>query len=439
MLSFAGLVLLGTLGLKLIPGLHYGEELSWLDAMFTATSAVCVTGLVVADTATHFTLWGQVFVLILIQVGGLGIITFASMIIMTLGRRLSLRSEALSLEAASVVPNVRPVRLLRDIVVFTLSIEAVGAMLLYLSWVPRWGWRGAAWPAVFHSVSAFCNAGFSTFSDSLMGMQRNPMSLTVIMLLIVLGGLGFLTLEELYLWHWARRRQQRFRMSLHSRLVLVTTVVLLLVGWLAFGVLEWNRTLKGLGPLDKLVNALFLSVSPRTAGFNNIDYTDAAVGTNFLTILLMAIGGSPGSMAGGLKTTTFALIGLLAWSRFRRREIVSIADRSVPEETIQRAMGLFVVALSVMTLGLLIVATIETESPGAASFLAYMFEIVSAFNTVGVSMGVTPELGTISKGMIILLMFIGRVGPLAFAAALALPREPVARQFRYAYEDVVIG
>ena len=441
--SFLLLILFGTVGLKVLPGLYTGEELGWLDALFTATSAVCVTGLIVVDTATYFTTAGQAFILLLIQLGGLGMLTFTTMIILALGRRLSLRQEAVTATSFDIAPHVDRRRLTRNVVVFTFVIEAAGALALYLLWIPRFGWTGALWPAVFHSVSAFCNAGFSTFSDSLIGFQTAPWTLLVIMALIVVGGIGFLTLAELYLRARGGRGARHFRISTHSRIVIATTALLLGGGWVMFTAFEWRVTLAEMPVWAKLLNSLFLSVTARTAGFNNIDYAEAADSSNFLTILLMSIGGSPGSTAGGLKTTTIAVIGLLAWSRFRGVEVTSLWGRSIPEETIQRAVGLFVVAFALVTLSIFVLTSTETARAGdpraGASFLHYMFEAASAFNTVGLSMGVTPELSTPGRWLAIALMYLGRVGPLTFAAAIALRRRAPAGEFRYAYDDVVVG
>lgn len=441
--SFGFLILVGTIGLKTLPGLYTGEPLGWLDALFTATSAVCVTGLIVVDTATYFTVWGQAWILVLIQLGGLGMITFTTLIILALGRRLSLRQEVLSTGTTDVAPHVDYRRLTRDVVRFTLIFEAAGALLLYALWAPRFGWGDAVWHAVFHSISAFCNAGFSTFSDSLTGFETSPVTLGVVMVLIVVGGLGFLTLEELYLRRKAEAEGTRFRISLHSRIVLLTTAVLLVGGWVLFTALEWRLTLAEMPIWARPVNGLFKSVTARTAGFNTIDYDEAGGGTNFLTILLMSIGGSPGSTAGGLKTTTLSLLVLLAWSRFRGREITSLWGRSVPEETVQRAVGLFTVGFVVVTLAILAYVVIEmgdvSHARAEAGFLPHMFEAVSAFNTVGLSMGVTGELSTPGRWLTILLMYMGRVGPLTFAAAIALARPTSRGEFRYAYEDVVVG
>jgi trk system potassium uptake protein TrkH len=440
--SFLFLIVLGTAGLKTLPGLYTGEPLGWLDALFTATSAVCVTGLIVVDTATFFTPAGQAFLLLLIQLGGLGMITFSTLIILALGRRLSVRQETLSSASAEVAPHVDVQQLSRDVVLFTFGIEAVGAVILYLLWFQEMGVREAVWPAVFHAVSAFCNAGFSTFSDSLMGFQAAPFTQLAIMALIVVGGIGFLTLEELYLRRRAEREDRAFRISLHSRIVLATTAALIVGGWLFFTVFEWRVALADIPIWARPINSLFMSVTARTAGFHTIDYGEAADGSNFLTILLMSIGGSPGSTAGGLKTTTVALIALLAWARFRGVEITSLWGRSVPEETVQRAIGLFVAAFVVVTAAIFAYTSTEigpVAHTRGGGFLLYMFEAVSAFNTVGLSMGVTDELSTPGRWFTILLMYVGRVGPLTFAAAIALRRPTPAGEFRYAYEDVVVG
>jgi trk system potassium uptake protein len=447
--SFLGLILFGTIGLLTLPGLYTGEELGVLDALFTATSAVCVTGLVVVETATFFTPAGQAFLLVLIQLGGLGFITLTTLIILALGRRLSLRHERVTTATAEVAPNVNIRRLTRDIILFTLVFEALGALVLYLAWAPRMGAGAAAWPAIFHAVSAFCNAGFSIFADSLTGVRMQVLPMFTIMFLIVVGGLGFLTMEELYLRRASRRRRLRRitdelvpRLSLHSRLVLVTSGVLLLTGWLFFTAYEWNLSFAGMPAWARMMNGLFMAVTARTAGFHTIDYAAASDGTNFLTILLMFVGGSPGSTAGGLKTTTVAIIGLLAWSRYRGSLRTSAFGRTVPEETVQRAVGLFVVAFGIVTIAIFLLTSIEIGAvphvTARGDFLTLMFEAVSAFNTVGLSMGVTPELSPAGRVLTIMLMYIGRVGPLTFAAAIALRRERLG-DFRYAHEDVVIG
>lgn len=440
--AFLALILLGTVGFMVLPGLYAGPPLNWVDALFTATSAVCVTGLIVVDTAEYFTTWGQAYILLLIQLGGLGIISFTSVIIVALGQRLSLRHETLAGGSADVVGEIDYKALTWGIFRFTLVAELIGGILLYVFWIPRFGWEGAVWHSVFHTVSAFCNAGFSTFTTSLEAFQSNLPLLGVVMTLIVLGGLGFLTLEELSLWRRKRRKEGRFRLSVHSQIVLGTTAFLIVSGWMAFTAFEWHNTLAGMSLGERLVNGLFASITPRTAGFNTIDYAQVETETNFLTIVFMMIGGSPGSTAGGIKTTTFALLGLLAWSRLLGNPTTSISGRTIPETTLQKAMSLFIVAFGIVTAGIFLFSITEFADGVAASaspFLTYMFEAVSAFNTVGLSMGATGELTNPGRLITVVLMFIGRVGTLTFVAAMARERKHFKGGFRYAHEDVSIG
>ena len=438
--SFLALILGGTVALRTLPGLYTGQPLGWVDALFTATSAVCVTGLIVVDTGTYFTGAGQALLLVLIQLGGLGLLTFTTLVILGLGRRLSLHHEGVVAGGTRLVPAVDFRRLQRHIVVFTLGIEAIAAVVLFLAWLPRFGAGEALWHAVFHAVSAFCNAGFSTFSDSLVGFSHAPVTLVTVMGLVVVGGLGFLALEETAAW-W--RSGRTLRLSVHTRLVLAVTLTLLVTGWFLYGAFEWHITLEGMPAWAKATNALFMSVTARTAGFNTVDYAQTAEATSFLTIILMSIGGAPGSTAGGLKVTTVAVIGLLALSRLRGRAVVSLWHRTIPEETIQRAVGLFVFAFGLTTLAIFVYTVTEigfrSHTATLGSFLSYMFETTSAFNTVGLSMGVTDELSPAGRLLTTGLMYVGRVGPLSFAAAIAL-RDPLpGGGFRYAYEDVVIG
>lgn len=440
-LSFFWLIVAGATGFKFLPGLYTDEPLTWQQAFFTSTSAVCVTGLSVVDTSSFFTTRGQLYLLALIQLGGLGILTLTSMIIAALGGRLSLRAEAASVSTLRSGPYLDARRMVIDVVRFTLCIELIGALVLYLLWYPKLGAAAAIWPAIFHSISAFCNAGFSTFSDSLMQFQSSPMTTVTIGLLIVLGGLGFLSMEELYLNRFRNKtdgRRIRRPLSLQTILVLATTLALTLGGWAGFSLVEWSHSLKNMTLIDKIHNALFMSVTSRTAGFNTVYYSTASDSGNFLTILLMMIGGSPGSTAGGMKTTTFALLGLLAWSRLRGNSTTSLASRSVPDETIQRAVGLFVVATGVVVIAVLTLATLEDGSSTQPSFLAVFFEAVSAFNTVGLSMGNTASFSVQGQWLLVALMFLGRVGPMALVTAFAV-RGAKKAKFRYAHEDVLVG
>lgn len=438
--SFLVLILLGTIGLRTVPAFYAAREpLGWIDALFTATSAVCVTGLIVVDTATYFTPLGQGFLLLLIQLGGLGVITIATLVLLHLGRRLSLRAESTVPHMPGSAPTVDARRLTRDIVVFTLLFEAVGAAILFVPFLERFSPAEAAWHAIFQAVSAFCNAGFSTFSDSLEGWTGSGLVLWTTMSLIVLGGIGFLTLEELAARVRTRASENRFRLSLHTRIVLASTGLLLVGGWILYALLEWNGVFGEMPTLVRIQNALFMSVTARTAGFNTVPYAEASDPANFLTILLMSIGGSPGSTAGGLKTTTFFVIGLLAWSRVRGRTSVSLWSRTVPDETVQRAVGIFVVAAGLVTAGVFAYTLLEVNGSARDPFLWVMFEGVSAFNTVGLSLGATGHLEPASRVLTSVLMFVGRIGPLAFAAALALKARASSSQYHFAHEDVSIG
>jgi trk system potassium uptake protein TrkH len=441
--TFLGLIALGALGLRFIPALYAGgRPLGWVDALFTATSAICVTGLIVVDTATHFTRAGQAYLLLLIQLGGLGMITLTSLLILGLGGRLSLRTESATTSIATSlasVPGLDTFRLVRDVVLFTLAFEAVGAGLLFAWFLPHFPPGEAAWHAVFHAVSAFCNAGFSTFSDSLIGWQRSVPVLLTIMGLVVAGGLGFLTLEELALRWRMRRSSERLRLSLHSRLVFAATAAALLVGALLFTVFEWRGVFRALPPMGRVLGGAFMSVTARTAGFNAIDYAQASDASNFLTILLMTVGGAPGSTAGGLKITTVVVIGLVAWARMRGDTAVSAWRRTIPEETVQRAIGVAVFAITVVAISIFLLTTTEVQEAPGVGFLREVFEAVSAFNTVGLSLGATGHLETGSRVVLTVLMFIGRVGPLSFAAALALRARANRQPYSYAREDVSIG
>ena len=436
-LSFAGLIGVGTLGFLLLPGLYTGPRLSVIDALFTATSAVCVTGLVVVDTATFFTGWGQAWIALLIQLSGLGILTIATLIILALGRRPAL---AVGESVGQQVPRRfgSPRAVLRAVVVVTFVAEGAGAVVLWLSWGGEMGWAGAVWPAVFHAVSAFCNAGFSTFSTSLVGLRAHLPTLTTISALVILGGLGFVVLTDV--WVRVVPRTTR-RLSLHTTLVLTTTVVLLVVGTVLFYLFEAANVLGGMGGVTRALNAAFMSVTARTAGFNTVDYGAISDTSVVLTIIFMVIGGSPGSTAGGIKTTTAALLALLFVSYLRGRRDVSVRHRSVRPEHIALATGLAVgtVALLAAAVFVLMVSELPVNVQDRTLLVRATFEAASAFGTVGLSMGLTTALTTAGKLVITFLMFLGRVGPLTLAASMAIAAQRRQAHYRHAFEDVVVG
>lgn len=439
LLSFAVLIAVGTLGFLLLPGLYRGEGLGLVDALFTATSAVCVTGLIVVDTATYFTPLGQAWIAVLIQLGGLGMLTFTTLVIGLLGRRSGLEATEAAAGHASAIAHLRPRELVRHVVIATFVLETVGAIVLWLLWTGDFGARGALWPAVFHAISAFCNAGFSLFSNSLEGFADRSSVVGLISVLIVLGGLGFIVLSDL----WARwRRPDIRRFSTHTRLVLVSTAVLLAGATVLFLVFEVPNTFREMGWIDRFSNAWFMAVTPRTAGFNTVNYDTVSNPSLFLTILLMIVGGSPGSTAGGIKTTTFALLALVFIQRLTGREHVSVGARTIPRETVERAAALTIGAIMILGAGVFLLALEEHTIAHAADrvdFLRLAFEAHSAFGTVGLSMGVTPSLGTGGRLILVVLMFLGRVGPLAVASAMAMAVGRRATRYRYAREDVVIG
>lgn len=438
-LSFAALILLGTLGFLVLPGLYTGAPLGPLDALFMATSAVCVTGLIVVDTATYFTSFGQLWVLILIQLGGLGILTFTTLLALAMGRKARLSMEEASVVGAPRLAFLDRGSLISAVVTGTFAVEAVGTFGLWLDWRGEMGAVKAIWPSVFHAISGFCNAGFSTFSDSLMGYQRSWLTLGVVMALVVLGGLGFVVLEDL---RAGFKNRSAHRLSLHTRIVLVTTALLLVSSCVMFTYFEAGDELIGLGPWDRLLNGLFMAVTPRTAGFNTVDYGTVNNPSVFLTMILMVIGGSPGSTAGGLKTVTFGILVLVLMARLRGDARVSAFGRTLPRETIQRAVGLVIGGILLLASAVFLLLIIELPNGGPenrAEFVALVFEAASAFGTVGLSMGVTATLTGLGKSIIILLMFVGRIGPLVIVSAMTWAGRGSRPAFRYGEEDIIIG
>lgn len=436
MISFLGLTTVGWLGFLVLPGLYEGEPMGWVDALFLSASAVCVTGLVPIDVPVVLSFWGELWLLLLIQSGALGILTFATSVAVAAGRRAGLDVEEAAGSFTAILPSGTPRQILRTILGATLACEAVGALALLACWWGEHGFGRALWLAVFHSVSAFCNAGFSLFSDSLIGQQRNASVLGILATLIVVGGIGFPVLHDLR----ARLRGKR-RLTTHTRIVLVATSLLIVVGAASFLLFEWDRELRSLGPLDRVVNALFMSITPRTAGFNAVDYGAISNDSLFLTVALMWVGGGPGSVAGGVKVTTVSLLALLVWARLRGDHHVSVGGRTIPEETVHRATGLAVGMVLILLSFTLVMLELEPASadPGEerAQMVSHVFEVQSALSTVGLSMNLTPSLGDGSKLALVLAMLLGRVGPLAVLGAMAVRAKHSS--FRYPHEDVLIG
>lgn len=422
----------GTLLLRLPLAHAEAGKIGWLEALFTATSAVCVTGLVVVDTGSDFSAFGQAVVLLLIQAGGLGILTAGTLLALITRRRLGFR-QRLTLQAQlSALQVGGVVRIVRAMLLLVVGAELVGALLLYVRMAAYEGWSQGAWQAVFHSVSAFNNAGFSLYADSLTRYVADPLVNAVVMALVVVGGLGFVVVVNLL----ARYRQtERTPVSLHTKLALTATAVLIAAATVLILALEWTNPLT-LGALPWPVRplaALFQAVTPRTAGFNTLDYSVMGEAALIITMLLMFIGGNPGSTAGGIKTVTFFVLVGSAWSLSRGRGELQLFGRRIPLEIAVRAGVIALISFMIVTAGLTLLAITDPE----LGMLRLIFETFSAFGTVGLSMGVTPDLSAGGKLVIIALMFVGRLGPLTLA--LALVERPPEKRLERPVEDVVVG
>ena len=413
-LTFAVTILIG--GLLLYSPLTHqsGHSLGLVQSFFMATSALCVTGLAVVDVGTTFNLFGQLVILALIQVGGLGIITFGTLFAFLLGRRINFSERIRLAQQVSAFEVGGVVRLIRQIFAFTVLAELIGAALLALRFVPQEGWGKGLYFAVFHAVSAYNNAGFSLYPDNLMGFARDPLMNLVIGGLIILGGMGFIVQINI-LGHW--RNPRRDRILVHSKIVLWVMAALLLIGMLSFLVFEWSnpKTLGALPLGDKVLASFFQGVTPRTAGFNTVDYGAIRQPTVFITIILMFIGANPGSTGGGIKTSTFFVMMMAAISLVRGRGGLVTFGRRVARETVVRAMTVGLLSLGLVNAGFLLLLIANQDN--SVSFERLFFETVSAFGTVGLSMNTTFSLNANQELILLVLMYLGRIGPLTFAVA----------------------
>ncbi|MBD3408711.1 MAG: hypothetical protein GF419_00765 [Ignavibacteriales bacterium] len=421
--GFAALVFLGT-GALMLPKATVSGSINFVDALFTATSAVCVTGLITVDTATYFTPLGKSIILALFQLGALGVMAFTTFFALFLSGGLGIRQRRMIRNLLPIEQTRSAMTTLRRIVLVTIGAEAIGATLVFF------GSRDAypddvtaLFSSVFHAVSAFCNAGFSLFSENLAhpAIRDNELFAGVVAALIVLGGLGYPTVLSIVQFkRRSRRRGTRGRLSLQSKIVLTTTAALIVLGAVAFAALEWNGALSGKDAGAKLFAALFQSITARTAGFNTVDIGSFGVAASLATIALMFVGASPGGTGGGLKTTTAAIGALGVWRHLRGGGSVELWGREIDRDSIHDATMKIAVSVGVLFIGVFALALFES-----APFLDLVFEAFSAFATVGLSRGVTPELSAPGKLAIVALMFVGRVGVLAFAYTLvpSRPRE----------------
>lgn len=403
-----GFILLGTLGTFLLTlpiSSKAGIQTPLIDSLFTSISALCVTGLSVYDTFSHWSFFGQLVILSLIQIGGIGFMVFITSISMVLGHKIGLHERQLLVESSGLLHSANLSFLIKRITIFVISIEASGAVLLSIRFIPEFGIKTGVYYGIFHSISAFCNAGFDLMGrfgkfSSLTPYRTDSLVILTISALIFIGGLGFVVWNDIL-----RYKLNYKKYSLHTKIVLMMSISLTLFGAILFFFIESHHIFRGQGVNERLLSSLFLSISPRTAGFNTLDLTMLTNASIFLTILLMIIGGSSGSTAGGLKVTTVAVLFFSAFDNSRRKQTTSIFKRRFSENTIKQASAMLTFYLIIGSIGTLILSSLNSYT-----LEEVIFEVFSALGTVGITLGITTHLGTISKITLVALMFIGRVG-----------------------------
>ena len=433
--SFAVIILLGAI-LLWLPFSAGRNPISFVDALFTSASAVCVTGLTVLDLGTDLTFGGQIVTLFLFQVGGLGIITFSVVLFGLMGRSISFRGREIVQSTFLHTPRRDFIVIVKWVLLSTFIIEGMGTIFLFVRFSQDFSPGHAFYQALYHAVSAFNNCGYSLFSDNLAAYQSDVIVNLTVAGLIILGGIGFIVQYEVV----SRLRGLQKKLSIHTRVVLMTTATLLLVGASFFYLFEMNHILKGASLKTQLLTSFFQSVTPRTAGFNTVDIGQLTNATILVMMILMFIGASPGSTGGGIKTTSFALLMLMIWNRFKGSEDVNVFNRTIPREILMRTIAIiFASAFSIclITSVLLFTGGVGNLHPTQSRhfFVEYLFETISAFGTVGLSMGITAKMDDIQKLAIILMMFAGRVGPLTLAFSWYSSR----RSITYAEESVMVG
>ena len=413
--SFILIIISGTLLLKL-PFSTVDGDISILDALFTATSATCVTGLVVYDTFTKFTFFGQLVIISMIQIGGLGLVTFTIFFSLIIGKHLGLGSLKIAGESANTSNFLQMKLLIKNIMKITFAFELTGAILFMIVFIPQFGAEGI-WISIFTSISAFCNAGFDIFGrlteyTSLTTFANNFYVLTITSILIISGGLGFIVWTDIF--NYKRTK----KLLLHSKIVLIITVGLIILGGTVLSIIEWNNpnTLGNLSFIDKISNAFFQSISARTAGFNSIDLTQMSEVGKLMMSILMFIGAAPGSTGGGIKITTFAILIFTVISVIKGKDETVILGRQINKKNVYRSHTIVTLAIIVVFITSMVLLC---DTPHQFTTMDYLFETISAFGTVGLSVGVVALMGNIAKIMFVLTMFIGRVGPITFALFLA--------------------
>ena len=433
-LGFLGLIIVGGLLLSLPIAARSGHSTPLLDSFFTATSAVCVTGLATVNTLAHWTTFGQVVILTLIQIGGLGFMSLPVLVYLVLGKKVQFSTRVLLKEALNLDELSGTVGLMRYIIRLSLSIQLLGAALLSVYFIPQFGLGKGVYYSIFHAISAYCNAGFDLLGDSLVPYQTSPYLLFVLSLLIIAGGLGFIV------WRDVVEYKNKKRVSLHTKIALTVTGVLLAGAFVLFLVTETaTKNIPDSATwLDKLANTWFMAVTPRTAGFYSVNYANVSHAGIFLTMLLMYVGGTSGSTAGGLKTTTFGILLIQMKSMFTGRTRAEVFGRTIRQSVVMRAFLLFSLGLTIVLTATTILTMTETI-PGKMGIEYIAFEVISAFATVGLSMGLTPELSVVGKWVIMCLMYLGRVG--IFTVGFSLLKKSQAQEINYKYpeENVLVG
>lgn len=433
--SFAAVILCGAL-LLWLPFSSARDRISFIDAIFTSTSAVCVTGLTVLDIGKDLSLTGQIITLCLFQIGGLGIITFSVLLFALMGWGISLREREIVQSVFFPMPRRDILAVMKWMFKVTFLLEFAGTILLCIRFSRDFPFSQAFFYALYHAVSAFNNCGFSLFTNSLIDYKGDLIVNLTVIFLIITGGLGFIVMHEI--WFWIRGLKRR--LSVHSRVVLLTTVCLVFFGGVFFYIFEMNNTMKDMSETTRVLVSLFQSVTARTCGFNTVDIGGLTNGAILLLVMLMFIGASPGSTGGGIKTTSFAILVLMVWNRLRGIDVVNVFNRTIPGEILTRTIAIiFASALSVFLItSVLLFSSGMTDAPSPESrklFVEYFFETVSAFGTVGLSMGITSKLSNVQKIAVIIMMFAGRVGPLTLAFSWHRPK----RGITYAEENIMVG
>lgn len=436
-LSFITVIMIGTFLLSREFASTEGQ-LNFVDSLFTAASATCVTGLVVVDTGTYFSTAGQLIILFLIQVGGLGIMTFSILFLFYIRGRFGIGSREIIQETLAFFETVDIASLLKAVFIFTFSFEAVGAILLAVRFSFDMPLESALYSAVFHSISAFCNAGFSIYADSMTAYRGDIFVNIIMMALIISGGLGFIVVYELFKMKQLKKNLRSI--SLHSKVVLLTSVILIAAGTLFIFAFEYNVSMDGYDLKTKLLTSVFQSVTSRTAGFNTIDIGSVSMVSLFVIITLMFVGASPASCGGGVKTATMAVIYAYVCSRIRDTKNVNLFYNSLPFKVISKAIVIVVFGILIVVLFAFLISLVELGDvpfhQNGSRFIKIYFEVVSAFGTVGLSTGITSELSNLSRVLITILMLIGRVGPLTVAVFISTKAET---DIKYAEDKILVG